>query len=112
MTPAWQIKIPAGGLPRTHAEGGCLLCGRRFSARRMPVLLERGGVCGACRLAVLKITTPGRADRSCVQKQIAAETNPNVLAVALANATGDWRRAAIRKRQQELGNRDQAERNP
>lgn len=107
MKHPWQIEIPQGGLPRMHAEGGCLLCGRRFDARKLPVLLSRGGICSFCRMDILKITTPGRSDRASVEEEIAAQSNPNVLAVALANATGDWRRSAIRNRQQALGSRDQ-----
>ena len=55
-------------------------------------------VCSACEDRVLAIISPPKKAADVVRQLVAAETNRNVLAAAADNATGDWRRALIRKK--------------
>jgi hypothetical protein len=82
----WDVR-----LPQPHPTG-CRLCG-------IPNPRSDGAViCRVCEGRVFRICDPARADRAQVLALIRVTDNPNVLALALANALGDWRRAALSRR--------------
>jgi len=104
MLPELPIKIDPGD--GVFDGGVCLVCGCTEDAA-CP-----GGcgwenddcnLCSACAEDVLAITEPPFRNRLAVETVIRRQDNPNVLALALEYATGDWRRSLIRLRLRDLG---------
>jgi hypothetical protein len=106
-----QVTIKYGGvaLPIDHGQGGCRLCGfedtvprytpldRRWVIRPTPAEGRRG-ICSACYERVVELLRLPKVEMLAFRKVLAAESNPNVLALARHNATGDWRRSWISRR--------------
>ena len=98
-----DLIINRSTLPVRHPDGSCVLCG---CTEERPCA---GGccwydddLCSACVFRLQEILDRPRSSEGLVVSMIDEEANPNILAVALANASGDWRRAAVRRRQSEI----------
>jgi len=75
----------------------CIICGRDAG------LPEGQQPCPKCAARVLAITLPARREQRRVEQLLRSERTPAILRAALHNATGDWRRAAIRRRMKSVG---------
>ena len=85
--------------PVTHPKGACRVCGCT-DEHACPggccwVLPE---ICSRCVERAEALLSPPKRRLADFWRAIEAETDPNVLTLALHNATGDWRRAAIHER--------------
>ena len=90
--------------PVKHPKGSCRVCGCT-DEKACP-----GGcswalpdICSACVQHVWAIIDPPKRAYATVVEVVRSETNPNVLVLALHNATGDWRRAMINRRLKCMG---------
>ncbi len=90
-------------LPVHHPEDACRICGCTDDTPCEGGCWwdeDHNEICSHCMEWIEAIILPGSPNE--VGRALGLEDNANVLAVALDNARGDWRRVAIRKRQGEL----------
>lgn len=90
--------------PVAHPKGSCRVCGctEEKPCKGGCHWWAGGHVCSRCVERAEALLTPPKRSLADFQRVLEAETNPNVLALALRNATGDWRRVALHKRMQEV----------
>lgn len=80
-------------LPVGVAKGACFGCSADWAGGT-----PTPGLCKRCELEIRAIIGPPKKHAAEALAVIAAASTPNALAIAAANASGDWRRAAIAKR--------------
>lgn len=89
--------------PVKHPKGSCRVCGctedRACPGGCWWVFPE---LCNRCADRVEALLVGVKSRMADFQQVLAAEDSPNVLALALHNACGDWRRAAISNRLDEV----------
>jgi hypothetical protein len=94
-------------LPIDHGRDCCRLCGcteERPCPGVFPWVVPptphegRRGICPACHGRVVALVATPKAEFAAFRRALRAEVNPNVLALAVENATGDWRRSWLRRR--------------
>ena len=88
--------------PVHHPDGCCRVCGADCRDCQGGCSSGLPDICSVCVLRALAIVGPPKRLHAVVSGAITLTTNPNILALALHNATGDWRRSLIRRRLHEL----------
>ena len=99
-TPA--LKCFSIRFPVKHPAGACRVCGltpvdQPGWQSELPHI-----VCYLCCDRVRAIINPAKRDRDLVALALTSTHSPNLLTLALHNASGDWRRVMIHRRIREL----------
>ena len=86
-----NLRFDGVALTAPPTTGRCCVCGRNQT-------IDGTAICQPCLQAVRAIVDPPLKCRRHVVEAVAGETRPLILALAAANAKGDWRRLLIAHR--------------